>query len=270
MKRVGLVLGLVLVLGVALPSQSAWAWRSGRPNIVVISPRPFVVITPGPFCCCFSPFQSQPFVFHHGFIPHRRFIVPPVVSLTPVVPMEVPPFVGRPDPPGAVPGPQTWGPPRRQQEGEAGGENECERDACRASMGGGDAGATAGATTKGGVASTGQAADVFGSGPTGGLLTLRQPAFTGMRGSVAGGRGFRVTRFESESFLIVDVTPRDAEVFVDNRLLGVARQLVARALRLPPGQHVVTIAAQGFRSYVARFVADQNFPVRIHVALAPE
>ena len=71
MKRFGFVLGLVLVLGLTLLPQSAWAWRSGRSTIVVISPQP---------ACCFSPFVSKPFVIHHGFIPHRHVFVPPVVS----------------------------------------------------------------------------------------------------------------------------------------------------------------------------------------------
>ena len=269
MKRVGRVLGLVLVLGLALPPQSAWAWRSVGPNIVVTTPRPFVVIAPGLFCCCVSPFQGQPFVFHHGFIPHRRFIAPPVVSLPPVfsLPPMVSPFVGQLDPREAPPGPEAANPRSLRQEGEVGGDNEGEHDVW---MDGGHPGAAAEATSEGEAPSIGKNPSVSGPGPTGGPFTRRQPSdFTGMRG-FAGGDGFRATRFDSESFLILDATPVDAQVFLDGRLLGSAGKLVARALPLSPGRHAVTITAQGFRSYVARFVADQDFPVRIHVALAPE
>ena len=53
-----------------------------------------------------------------------------------------------------------------------------------------------------------------------------------------GGFGhFGSTRFDSESFLIVDATPAQAQVFLDGRLLGSAADLLARALPLAPGRH---------------------------------
>ena len=264
MKWVGLVLGLVLVLGSALPSRSAWAWRSMRPNIVVISPRPFIVITPGPFCCCLSPFQSQPFVFHHGVIPHRLFIVPPIVVPPPVIS----PFVRAPDLREAVPIPETGDPLSLGQEGEVEDDNEGEHDV---SMDGGHPGAAARAASKGEAPSSGKNASVSGPGPTGGLFMRGQPSdFTGRRGSVLGSHGFGMIRFDSQSFLIVDVTPVDAQVFLDGRRLGSSRQLVARALPLSAGPHSLTVTAPGFRPYVAQFDADPSFPVRVRVALTPE
>lgn len=83
-----------------------------------------------------------------------------------------------------------------------------------------------------------------------------------------GGRGFGFA--DEEHFLIVDATPSEAEVFLDGRSLGSAGEVLARALALPPGQHTVAIVAKGFRPYVARFVADPSFPIRIRAALEPE
>jgi hypothetical protein len=73
-----------------------------------------------------------------------------------------------------------------------------------------------------------------------------------------------------ESFLIVDATPGDAEVFLDGRRLGAAGELIARAFLLSSGRHDVAIVAHGFRPYVARFATDPRFSVRIRVDLAPQ
>jgi len=83
-----------------------------------------------------------------------------------------------------------------------------------------------------------------------------------------GDRGFGFS--DQENFLIVDATPSEAEVFLDGRSLGSAGEVLARALALPPGQHTVAIVARGFRPYLARFVADPSFPIRIRAALGPE
>ncbi len=75
---------------------------------------------------------------------------------------------------------------------------------------------------------------------------------------------------DQESFLIVDVTPSEAEVVLDGQALGSAGELLARAVAVARGHHTVEIAAKGFRPSVARFVADPSFPARVRVALAPE
>jgi phospholipid-binding lipoprotein MlaA len=72
---------------------------------------------------------------------------------------------------------------------------------------------------------------------------------------------------EEESFLIVDASPGDAEVYLDGNVLGSAGDLLARALALPSGRHTVTVAAEGFKTYVATFDVDPSFPARVRAAL---
>jgi len=79
-----------------------------------------------------------------------------------------------------------------------------------------------------------------------------------------------MSRLDSQSFLIVDATPVDAQVFVDGRLLGSAGHLVARAVPLTSGRHVMAVIAPGFKPYAAQFATDPSFPTRIRVALALE
>ena len=76
--------------------------------------------------------------------------------------------------------------------------------------------------------------------------------------------------FESESLLVVDATPGSAQVFLDGRPLGTAGELLARALPLAPGSHVVLIVAPAYRPWVARVAADPPYSTRIRVALVPE
>lgn len=71
-------------------------------------------------------------------------------------------------------------------------------------------------------------------------------------------------------FVIIDATPREAQVFLDGRLLGSARQLIARAFPVSPGRHGVEIILRGFRPYRAQFTVDGGFPTRLRVALQPE
>jgi phospholipid-binding lipoprotein MlaA len=82
------------------------------------------------------------------------------------------------------------------------------------------------------------------------------------RGSQAG-RG----RPDEESFLIVDASPSDAEVYLDGGAVGTAGELLAHALALPHGRHTVTVAAEGFKTYVATFEADPSFPARVRATL---
>ena len=77
--------------------------------------------------------------------------------------------------------------------------------------------------------------------------------------------------FSGPVYLIVDATPPDAQVFLDGRLLGSGRDLVARAFPLAAGTHALEIVAPGFRPHVSQFaVAAGSFPARFRVALTPE
>jgi hypothetical protein len=71
---------------------------------------------------------------------------------------------------------------------------------------------------------------------------------------------------EDLALLIVDATPRDADVYLDGRRLGAAGELVALALPVAPGHHVVHVVAPGYRPAVRLFVADGTF-VRVRAAL---
>lgn len=77
--------------------------------------------------------------------------------------------------------------------------------------------------------------------------------------------------FDGPTYLLVDASPPEAQVFLDGRLLGTARQLIARAIPLPPGRHAIEIVLPGFGSYIAQFASvPGSFPTRIRVGLLPE
>jgi hypothetical protein len=101
---------------------------------------------------------------------------------------------------------------------------------------------------------------VAGAAALGAVLILSQPRDAGRTGLSA----------PEEGFVIINATPPEARVFLDGRALGQARQLVARAFRLPFGKHTVEVVAPGFRPYRAQFALDPGFPTRLRVALEPE
>jgi hypothetical protein len=76
--------------------------------------------------------------------------------------------------------------------------------------------------------------------------------------------------YEDPATLIVDVTPHTAQVFLDGRPLGTAGELVAQALPVALGSHVVQVQAPGFRTRSWQFYADGTFPTRIRTSLSPE
>lgn len=84
-----------------------------------------------------------------------------------------------------------------------------------------------------------------------------------------GGRLEPITRLDT-GLVIIDARPPEVQVFLDGRLLGSARQLVARALPVPPGRHAMKIVAPGFRPYRTDFTVDAAFPTRLRIALQPE
>ena len=64
------------------------------------------------------------------------------------------------------------------------------------------------------------------------------------------------SRFETA--LVIDARPLDAQVLLDGRPIGSARELVALAIAVLPGWHTVEIGAAGFHPYVGRFAADPH------------
>ena len=75
---------------------------------------------------------------------------------------------------------------------------------------------------------------------------------------------------DDPALLVVDAFPPDAHVYLDGRPLGVAGELIALALPVAFGPHVVHVVAPGFRPWAERFVADGSFPTRIRATLTRE
>jgi hypothetical protein len=73
---------------------------------------------------------------------------------------------------------------------------------------------------------------------------------------------------DDPALFTVDATPADALVYLDGRFLGVAGELLARALPVAFGPHLIQVVAPGFRPWAERFVADGSFPTRIRATLA--
>ena len=75
---------------------------------------------------------------------------------------------------------------------------------------------------------------------------------------------------DDPALLIVDAWPASAWVYLDGRPLGSAGDLIARALPVEYGVHVIQIVAPGYLQWAERFVADGGFPTRIRATLARE
>ena len=73
------------------------------------------------------------------------------------------------------------------------------------------------------------------------------------------------------SLLVVEAVPLDAEVTLDGKAVGTARERASYALDLAPGRHTITITAPGHRPLTAGFVADPaGFMTKIRAVLVPE
>ncbi len=132
--------------------------------------------------------------------------------------------------------------------------------------GGGQPAAAPGAATKGRPAPPGKSA-VTSAGP----LRLGQPCDVKGVSGFRSIRGFGPAGFDGPTYLIVDASPLEAQVFLDGRLLGTGHDLVARAFPLASGRHAIEIVAPGFRPYIAEFgVAPGDFHRRFRVALPPQ
>ncbi len=135
----------------------------------------------------------------------------------------------------------------------------------KSAMGGGQSVTGPGPGTKGMPASPGKSMATSGS-----PFRLGQPCDVKGISGFRSARGFGWAEFSGPTYLIVDAHPLEAQVFLDGRLLGTGRDLVARAFPLAAGRHAVEIVAPGFLPYIAQFgVAQGSFPVRFRVALRP-
>ena len=57
-------------------------------------------------------------------------------------------------------------------------------------------------------------------------------------------------------------------VYLDGQFLGAAGELIALALPVAFGPHLLQVVAPGFHPWAERFFADGSFPTRIRATLA--
>lgn len=73
------------------------------------------------------------------------------------------------------------------------------------------------------------------------------------------------------SLLVVEAVPLYAEIMLDDKSVGTARERASYALDLAPGRHTIRITATGHKPLTGRFVADPaGFMTKIRAVLAPE
>jgi PEGA domain-containing protein len=70
----------------------------------------------------------------------------------------------------------------------------------------------------------------------------------------------RMTRAES--------TPRDASVYIDEEFVGFLGVVQARGVRLPEGEHRITVERDGYFPWDQLVISDRT-PIALHVALVP-
>ena len=64
-----------------------------------------------------------------------------------------------------------------------------------------------------------------------------------------------------------DRTPADASVYVDERFIGLLGYVAARGVRLPEGEHRITVKRDGYLPWDRIVVSDRE-PIRLPVTLA--
>ena len=63
-------------------------------------------------------------------------------------------------------------------------------------------------------------------------------------------------------------TPYDAMVIIDEEYIGPLAYVAARGVRLPVGEHRITVQKDGFFPWDELVVADRQ-PIKLHVELVP-
>ena len=73
------------------------------------------------------------------------------------------------------------------------------------------------------------------------------------------------------SLLVVEAVPLDAEIMLDGKAVGTARERASYALDQALGRHTIAITAPGHKPLTGRFVADpRGFMTKIRAVLASE
>jgi len=72
---------------------------------------------------------------------------------------------------------------------------------------------------------------------------------------------------EDPPVFTIDAMPPNAWVYLDGRYLGIAGELLAQALPVPFGPHVLQVAAPGYYPWAAQFYADGGYPTRLQANL---
>jgi hypothetical protein len=72
------------------------------------------------------------------------------------------------------------------------------------------------------------------------------------------------------SLFLVEAMPLDAEITLNGKAAGTARERGSYPLRLPPGLHTITIEAPGHQPLTRRFIIDgSGYMAKVRVVLAP-
>lgn len=72
------------------------------------------------------------------------------------------------------------------------------------------------------------------------------------------------------SLFLVEAMPLDAEITLNGKAAGTARERGSYPLRLRPGHHTITIEAPGHQPLTRRFIIDgSGFMAKVRVVLAP-
>lgn len=97
------------------------------------------------------------------------------------------------------------------------------------------------------------------------------PSAPPTRGSSAGVSSPQSPLFQDGTYLVIDVTLPDADVYLDGRWLGKAGILSRGQIPILPGKRTVTVVRPGYRAYVAEFIARPvGIPTRLRVVLVPD
>ncbi len=77
--------------------------------------------------------------------------------------------------------------------------------------------------------------------------------------------------FQDGTYLVIDVTPPDAAVYLDGRWLGKAETLSRGQIPILPGKRTIKVVRPGYRAYVAEFIARPvGIPTRLRIVLVPD